>query len=423
MGLTARPKTPAAETLIGALVGIVIAHTSRKNAIGPKTLPKLRRAVGGVLGDILTCWAKNPPAMTFRTSKEETFTGEPVSYTYFVMTLEGFLAAGLLHRHGAIRFAQSEISPSDGKAARYWPAVGLLDAARGHGLHTGNLDEHFAHEFPTRPPKIVHPVLVRPFRSYGRRRDDAVPPDYRSMVARTIRDEVEAFNSFAGTFDVQGCRPPRFRRMFTGDLTLQGRWYAVGPVNYQGIDKPRRAAVTINGEPVVELDVRASFLTILHGVFGLPLPEGDLYDLPGIPRDVVKAGVVATLGKGSIIRRWSKRSVKDTPECAFHSAATVGTALLHRYPFLGHLGDTVSHLPKSLRESRGLLSAFLMGIESSAMTMAMEYVRKHAEALALPVHDSLIVLETVETIGRQGIAAGFVRFAKVVPVIEVSRAA
>ena len=57
------------------------------------------------------------------------------------------------------------------------------------------------------------------------------------------------------------------------------------------------------------------------------------------------------------------------------------------------------------------------------MTMAMEYVRKHAEALALPVHDSLIVLETVETIGRQGIAAGFVRFAKVVPVIEVSRAA
>ena len=427
MGLTARPKTPTktpgAGTLIDALVSSVIAHTSRKNAIGPRGLPKLRLAVGAVLGDILSCWAKDPPAMTFRTSKEETFTGEAVTYTYFRMALDGLLAGGMVRRHAGIRYVQSDIHPSDGRAARYWPATVLLDAAGSAGLRPDNLDEHFAHVFPARPPKVPHPVLIRPFRSRGRGRSDAAPPDYRDTTARAIRQEVEMWNAFAGTFDVEGCRPPRFRRMFTGELGLHGRWYAAGSANYQGLDKQRRVAITINGQPVVELDARASFLTILHGVFGLPLPGGDPYALPGIPRNVVKAGIVATLGKGSIIRRWSKGSLRNTPDCASYSATTVGGALIHRYPFLAKLGDIVAHLPESLRGSRGVVAAFLMGNESSTMTAAMGYVREHAGALALPVHDSLIVPESVEAIGRQGIAEGFMRFAKVVPVVEVSRRA
>ena len=41
----------------------------------------------------------------------------------------------------------------------------------------------------------------------------------------------------------------------------------------------------------------------------------------------------------------------------------------------------------------------------------------------MPVHDSLIVPASVEAVGRLGIVEGFKRFAKLVPVIEVSRAA
>ena len=275
--------------------------------------------------------------------------------------------------------------------------------------------------FPSRPPKVLQPVLVRPFRAYGIRRVVASPPDYRDPTARAIRDEVRAFNTFAAGFDVQHCRPPQFHRKFTGGLPLHGRWYAGGSVNYQGFSKTERASLVIDGQPVVELDVRASFLTILHGLFDVPLPEDDLYAFPGIPRDVVKAGIVATLGKGSIICQWSKRSIKKTEECAEHSAPKVAAALVTRYSFLLTLGDVVAHPPDTFRASRGVISAYLMGVESNAMTVAMGYIREHGGALALPVHDSLIVPESAEAIAREGIAEGFRRFAKVVPVIEVSR--
>ena len=417
MGLTARPRTSGANGLTDAMVRHVIAHTPRKNARRPATIRKVRLAVGAVLGDLLACWAKDPPAMTFRASKEGTFTGEAVSYTYFRMTLDGLRAAGLVHRHGGIRYARSEMDPSDGKAARYWPTERLLDAAEGHGLAAVGLDAHFAHEFPARPPAIPQPVLLRPFQSYGRQRSNAVPPDQRNPAARAIREEVEAFNAFASTFDVQGCRPPRFRRMFTGRLDLHGRWYAAGSVNYQGLNKRSRGRLTIDGQPVVELDVRASFLTILHGLCGVPIPESDLYDIPDVPRDVAKAAVVSTLGKGSSVRRWSVGTLRRTPACAEHSAPKVAAALATRYPFLLTLGDVVAHLPDTFRASRGVVSAYLMGVEANAMTVAMGYIREHGGALALPVHDSLIVPESAEAIAREGIAEGFRRFAKVVPVV------
>ena len=53
---------------------------------------------------------------------------------------------------------------------------------------------------------------------------------------------------------------------------------------------------------------------MLHGLLRLPLPGGDLYELQGVPRDVAKAQVTATLVKGSPASKWSADSLRRQPE-------------------------------------------------------------------------------------------------------------
>jgi hypothetical protein len=93
--------------------------------------------------------------------------------------------------------------------------------------------------------------------------------------------------------------------------------------------------IAIGGEPVAELDIAASHLTLLHGLLGLPAPQGDPYEVEGLPRDVVKGWVTATIGKGSpVLRRWAKQTKELFPVCEEHDPAEVGERVTARYLFL-----------------------------------------------------------------------------------------
>ena len=52
------------------------------------------------------------------------------------------------------------------------------------------------------------------------------------------------------------------------DFQWSGRLYGVGEDSYQTIKKTKRQKMTIGGEKVVEIDINASYLTILHGIAG-----------------------------------------------------------------------------------------------------------------------------------------------------------
>ena len=58
---------------------------------------------------------------------------------------------------------------------------------------------------------------------------------------------------------------------------MGGRLYAQDQGNYQQLPKRLREKICINGEPVVEIDIHASFLTIAHSFFGLQLPKLKTY--------------------------------------------------------------------------------------------------------------------------------------------------
>jgi hypothetical protein len=168
----------------------------------------------------------------------------------------------------------------------------------------------------------------------------------------------------------------------------------------------RLNGITINGEPVAEIDVRASHLSIMHGLLGLELPHGDPYEVPGLPRDVVKAWIVATLGLGKPAVSWRrKRPTAASPPGTAHPGAyhteAVKDAVCARYPFLRAPAKAVADCAGLTKLSRfgkpeALLSLRLQAIEARALTTAMVLLQNWHEGpsgpvLALPLHDSLIV--------------------------------
>jgi hypothetical protein len=79
----------------------------------------------------------------------------------------------------------------------------------------------------------------------------------------------------------------------------------------------RRARMTINGESVAEIDIRASYLSIFLSIHGIQLETTtDPYELPGFGdehRTAVKQWMVAPFGNTKPIRRWPPRMLKDNP--------------------------------------------------------------------------------------------------------------
>jgi hypothetical protein len=163
--------------------------------------------------------------------------------------------------------------------------------------------------------------------------------------------------------------------------------------------------MTINGEEVCEIDIRASYLTIYHAHYGAPLdpdPECDPYVLPGLgveARDVVKRRFVATFGNDGHLERWPNEIAREyrekhgRPLGKQYPVRRIREIAVQRYPLLEKWGT----------EEFGW--GDLMYIESEAMLGAMlELMEKGIPSLS--VHDSLIVPVSRREIAEVSSAVG-----------------
>jgi hypothetical protein len=196
----------------------------------------------------------------------------------------------------------------------------------------------------------------------------------------------------------------------------------VGGGNYQNMSRElRRGAIRIAGEPVVEIDIRSSLLSVLHGLLRLPLPEGDLYALPGVPRDVVKKVVNITLGKGSpVLKEWPADLLRNRPELRDHPAPSVMAAALARYRFLAEPALVAEEF-RHIADPRKVLIHLLMGVESEILLDAIEALRAE-RVLGLPMHDGLIVPASTEALACELIRAAGKRVAGAELRLKVDRA-
>jgi len=146
--------------------------------------------------------------------------------------------------------------------------------------------------------------------------------------------------------------------------------------------------VRIKGELVKELDIRASFLTILYAQRCQSLDlSTDPYEIEGIPRDVVKQWVVMTLGHDSYHRSWpiafkDKFFAEEGTELQkVHPIKKVRAAVLNRHPVIA----------KSQNHPTDIFD--LMYLESEAMVRAMLQLKRVYGIPSLTVHDSILVRE------------------------------
>lgn len=273
-----------------------------------------------------------------------------------------------------------------GEEARIRPSAALLQLAESRGCNRTTA----VTDWPLRHPAPVlsdcQPVSIKPFPGAAQPHD---------MVPQSLTDFMARLSAAVGCHSIAGCAAPVFQMRFTGSLDFGGRIYAKGADNYQNsLHKADRQFITIDGEPVAEVDISASFLSIALILSGGTVPDGDLYDLPWVApshRTAVKQWFVGTFGIGKPCARWPKSTPPDIRDSI--AASAINKAAIRRYPFLSDLSrlvpaEIMATVPEDYRPRA--VGQFLTCVEAQIMRRAMGWIMDQG-GIALPMHDALIV--------------------------------
>lgn len=279
-------------------------------------------------------------------------------------------------------------------AARLRASARLLEAAHRHGVDPERWAEHFQ-PVPSMSPSDA--LLVRRssdlVRGQQKRGGSWMRVDLEDPLAAALHQQIAALNDFFAAQSIDPAVHRSFQRIFSvGDRpgfrwNKGGRLVSAGPDTYQSMRLARRHQLVINREPVVEIDIRASGLTILHGLQGLStdMEAADPYAIPGIPRDVVKACVMLLLSTESLPWAWPS-----------HVGAALwnktGKKHLEGFPLKRVRKAVLSHLPVLKAWGKGPLEQLdLEYAESCIILDAISTLAFEHSIPALPVHDSIIV--------------------------------
>jgi hypothetical protein len=183
---------------------------------------------------------------------------------------------------------------------------------------------------------------------------------------------------------------------------------------YQHLPEANRVKMTINGEPVAEIDIKASFLTIYHAMVGEPL-EGldDPYDRIGIDRTIAKLWVVASMGSSSARTTWPADMVEEYREETSKDLETVARArdvrrkMLAAFPALKKLKD------------HSEVWAHLQYREAQAVIGTMLILKRQHGIPSLSMHDGLIVPKSRTDLAQGILKQEFRRAVGVDPTLTV----
>jgi hypothetical protein len=397
----------------------------RRGAIGRA---KFTDAIERFVGDLLRVQAgTKAPALVFRSIGKSCFDDDPVKYETFTNVLNGLKALELIgHQSGRTRFRKSEFDPGEfvstslpGRASRFWPTSTLLRLAARYGIDTDNVCEHFAPE----PP--MHPVVLKDYAGgRGKKKIKGGRVKFKDTPesARIVQD-VRELNQFLAGVKLTGGEHEGYIRVFHNRSWKKGgRLYSVGgPHGYQQMPEKQRHKMTINSEPVAEIDIKASQLTIYHAMVGEPLEgSSDPYARAGIDRWTAKKWVVVSFGNGAPCRRWPAEALDDYED--------------HRQEHKQKTGVDLPNLPKASQVARTMLEAFpalkklghdlelwahLQYREATAVIGTMLILMRTHNVRSLSMHDGLIVPKSKAELAKGILTREFRRVIGVAPMLTV----
>ncbi|KEC72001.1 hypothetical protein RLPCCGM1_c3373 [Rhizobium leguminosarum bv. phaseoli CCGM1] len=220
----------------------------------------------------------------------------------------------------------------------------------------------------------------------SRRSGHKTPVDYLDCrEADAMRAQMAAINSVLNGADIRldgrQTGPIHLVRKFRIDqpedahaFDRHGRLYGGF---WEDLPKEQRHALTIDGEPVVDLDFVSMFIELAYCRQGLKPPAGDLYAIPGLEdhRKAVKSPMVSLFFRNAAARRLPPGSKESLPSGWSMERFKAAAAALH--PAIAHLFDTN-------------VGFELMALESEILVGVLMELGSRGVA-ALPMHDGIMV--------------------------------
>src|SRR5262249_862371 len=241
----------------------------RRAGLGVRFVDALIRFVGDLLR---ARTGENTTGRIYRPIGKSDFTEAPVKYDMFIKARDGLKALGLVeHRKGRTRYVETGFDVRvtiPGRAARFWATPKLLKLAEDHGINSDNVDDHFFPEPPTNPLVLKDYATGR-----GQNKEQGRRIKFkRTPETERLEGDVKELNTFLARVKLTGGKHEGYLRIFNNRAWDKGgRLYSEGEGNYQQLPPEERLKMTINEQPVAEIDIKASHLTIYHAMVREPL--------------------------------------------------------------------------------------------------------------------------------------------------------
>ena len=382
---------PSSETLAEDVVSIIQGAEGRRRARRANDLESFKQAVDYILGDMLLAYVGESSQYAYRAEGKTNFYGSPVGHSTWKSIMPALVDLCYIQYFKGTNHKNpfDEDGYLSGSASRFMATDSLVGLAESHGINFDTLSEYYVTEMP-------ESVLKLKASKRGKLGAKELP------IAETLKTDalsaqVHRLNKYLSQQTLTGGCFEGYRRSFSNgeladfDWNQGGRLYAVGN-SYQHLSGERRAAMQINGEPVVEVDVSASHLSIYMGEMGHRASDGiDLYAIDGVSRAAVKQYIASSFGLAKLINKWP--TAADAEVVAF-DVVDVREAVCDAIPCLESLADS------------GLDWSTLQFLEAEALIEAMESL--HVQNIpAYSVHDSLIVPASCLGLARRALEAAW----------------
>jgi len=402
-----------------ALAKQLAANIAALEPAGKATRKRLE-AVGAVLSDIIRASAMGAGAYAYRSMKADSFTGQHIGRSPYTWARDGLLRLGLVT---VVSGGKCAANRSDGIATRVYPKDELCRLASAAGIEPGRWSTHFKIGATHAPPLVMARAKATLSKgAYGDRLPGrAMPVDMDHInVVRDVQ-RIRAINTYLGTKSITPIGSfGSLTRIYSSadteafDYNQGARLYdLVG--GYQSINSDARSGIRFDGEPCREIDLSASFFTIYRALNGVQVdPAVDPYIIPGAERGALKAYVCSMFGSGGFPSRWSAEARAKYAEknggANLSNVLPVGKAkehLIRAYPFM-------ADWPSSpVRWGR------LQYEESCVILDTVEKLMIEYDCPALPVHDSIIVPQSMTNVAKKVLAECFYNRLGVVPALKV----
>jgi hypothetical protein len=420
--LRAHPTTDQAKALVAKLASMVEEHTITAGLRERKrrgTANRLHYATGAFLADLLRpLEPEEPNGWVYRSLKKTSFTGKPVGRRAFEQLIKGLKGLALLeHVPG------HKVSDEPGEyAARFRATPALLKLCADNDVPTNSVLDHFEFEYDL--PKYPVQLRARKLKNwYGKGELVGKTIEFDRTAIGGMENAILDLNEFFAKQTLRGGVHQGYIRIFQNgddrdfDWDKGGRFYSQPfTESYQVMSAERRRKMTINGEPVAEIDISGSYLTIFLSLHGLQLDlTEDPYLLPGLGvehRPAVKQWFVGTFGNNKPIKRWPQEMVKDDPSLREYRVAEITEAVFSKYPVLKSWGEPF--------DGKTFSWADLMHLESAVMFWVMWDLMQRHQTPSLTVHDSLIVPVSKAEFAGEILKSRFRDRQKVVPRLKIN---